>query len=38
MQSILDDQGRIAAPLDTNLFSQLYFFVLDVLEGYYKDF
>ncbi len=30
--------GKIVAELDANLFSSLYFYVLDVLEGYYKDF
>ena len=32
------ETNEIDIPLDDNLFSSLYFFVLDVLEGYYKDF
>ena len=40
MEQIVEGGSRraIKAPLDANLFSSLYFFVLDVLEGYYKDF
>lgn len=34
----MDQEGKIVAPFDTNLFSTVYFYVLDVLEGYYKDF
>ena len=38
LANIRDQEGQIVAELDANLFSSLYFYVLDVLEGYYKDF
>jgi len=39
MKSVTDPStGELIIPLDENLFSSLYFFVLEVLEGYYKDF
>lgn len=38
MSQIANRDGEIVAPVDASLFSSLYFYVLDVLEGYYKDF
>jgi|LauGreDrversion4_2_1035121.scaffolds.fasta_scaffold242777_1 hypothetical protein len=32
------ETGEIEAMMDENFFSPLYFYVLEVLEGYYKDF
>jgi len=37
--AIMDENGeKITAELDINLFSSLYFYVLEVLEDYYKEF
>jgi precorrin-2 methylase len=39
LMAIMDENGeKITAELDTNLFSSLYFYVLEVLEDYYKEF
>ena len=32
------ETGAIEAEMDENFFSSLYFYVIDMLEGYYKDF
>lgn len=36
--NINPETGDLSQPADERLFSPLYFFVLDVLEGYYREF